>query len=75
MDKYFEQGGKRVEPLLISYRDYPQGTSLEQMASMMCYRVLAADAIGEKYILELPRQRYEATTGQRTKCLNALGRW
>ena len=75
LDKYFEQGGKRVEPLLISYRDYPQGTSLEKMASMMCYRVLAADAIGEKYILELPRQHYEATTGQRTKCLNALGRW
>ncbi|WP_239324328.1 DUF58 domain-containing protein [Snodgrassella gandavensis] len=75
LDKYFEQGGTQVQPLLISYRDYPQGTSLEQMASMMCYRVLAADASGEKYILELPRQRYEAATAQRTQCLNALGRW
>ncbi|WP_100137900.1 DUF58 domain-containing protein [Snodgrassella alvi] len=75
LDKYFEQGGTQVQPLLISYRDYPQGTSLEKMASMMCYRVLAADASGEKYILELPRQRYEAATAQRTQCLNALGRW
>lgn len=75
LDKYFEQGGKRVQPLLISYRDYPPGTSVEKMASMMCYRVLAADASGEKYVLELPRQRYEAMTGQRIKCLNALGRW
>ncbi|WP_100100855.1 DUF58 domain-containing protein [Snodgrassella alvi] len=75
LDKYFEQGSAEVQPLLISYHDYPQGTSLEKMASMMCYRVLAADASGEKYILELPRQRFEAATAQRTQCLNALGRW
>lgn len=75
LDKYFDQGAPLADPLLISYRDYPQGTSVEQMASKMCFRVLAADGRGEKYILELPRQRYEAATAQRTQCLNALGRW
>lgn len=75
LDKYFEQSGSMVEPALISYRNYPANTSKEKLASMLCFRVLRAEARGEKYILELPHQRFEAGTAQRTYCLTALGTW
>lgn len=75
LDKYFERSGSVIEPALISYRNYPPNTTKEQLASMLCYRVLRAEASGEKYILELPHQRFEAGTAQRTYCLTALGTW
>ena len=71
----FERSGSVIEPALISYRNYPPNTTKEQLASMLCYRVLRAEASGEKYILELPHQRFEAGTVQRTYCLTALGTW
>lgn len=75
LDKYFEQNCARIEPALISYRNYPLNTSKEKLASMLCYRVLQAELSGEKYILELPHQRLDSATAQRTYCLTALGTW
>ncbi|MCO6504481.1 MAG: hypothetical protein J6568_03575 [Snodgrassella sp.] len=75
LDKYFEQSGSAIEPTLISYRNYPPNIPKEKLASMLCYRVLSAEAGGKKYILELPHQRFEVRTAQRTYCLIALGIW
>lgn len=75
MDKYFNQQQKAVQHKIISYQDYPSHTNKDYLAGLLCYRILTALAQGESFILELPHQKLKLDALQRTKCLDALGKW
>lgn len=74
LTKHFENESS-INPKLISYKDYPSGTSIEQMACYMCQRVLDASQKSQIYALELPNQTIGRQDNQRTVALNALGLW
>lgn len=62
----------QARPQVISYRDYPAHTPTEALASMLCWRVLQAEAARAVYTLELPRVRLGPQNRQRERCLTAL---
>ena len=62
----------QARPQVISYRDYPAHTPPEALASMLCWRVLQAEAVRAVYTLELPRVRLGPQNRQRERCLTAL---
>lgn len=72
MDKVFDEPPPAKHSEIISYRDYPQGTPTDKLASLMTYRVLQADKFGAPYTLELPNVTITPQNGLREKCLNAL---
>ncbi|SSY80816.1 DUF58 domain-containing protein [Alysiella crassa] len=72
MDKVFDEPPPAAHSEIISYRDYPQGTPVEKLASLLTYRVLQADKLGAPYTLELPNLTLTPQNGLREKCLNAL---
>lgn len=72
MDKVFDTPPAAIRREVISYRDYPQGTPIEKLASLLTYRVLEADKGGVNYTLELPHLTLSPQHGMREKCLNAL---
>ena len=74
LDKQFDNE-LTVNPKLISYNDYPKGTSIEQMASFMCQRVLDSEQKKQIYVVELPNLSISLQTNQRRVALNALGLW
>ena len=74
LDKRFETEFSS-NPKMISYRDYPVGTSIEQMASYMCQRVLDAEQAALVYTVELPNQIISLQPNQRGIVLTALGLW
>lgn len=73
LDKHFDDHVSNVRQDWISYRDYPPYTAKEQLAGMLCYRVLQAEQHHHAYTLELPQQVISPGVGQRTQCLTALG--
>ncbi len=74
LDKRFETEFSS-NPKMISYRDYPAGTSIEQMASFMCQLVLDAEQAAQVYTVELPNQIISLQPNQRGVVLTALGLW
>ena len=72
MDKVFDEPPPAKRSEIISYRDYPQGTPPDKLASLLTYRVLQADKFGAPYTLELPNATLTPQNGLREKCLNAL---
>ncbi|ULJ59508.1 DUF58 domain-containing protein [Wielerella bovis] len=72
MDKVFDEPPPSQHSEIISYRDYPQGTPIDKLASLLTYRVLQADKLGAPYTLELPNLTLTPQNGLREKCLNAL---
>ncbi len=74
LDKRFETEFSS-HPKTISYRDYPAGTSIEQMASFMCQRVLDAEQAAQVYTVDLPNQVISLQPNQRAIALTALGLW
>ena len=66
------QGAQRAE-IWLSWHDLP-GTGLEQRLSLLCRRVLDAEAAGLRYGLRLPGLEYAPDQGapQRLRCLKAL---
>jgi hypothetical protein len=74
LDKKFEAaeagGGSRI----ISYRDYPSA-GREQLAALLCHRVLEAERRGIRYELELPGRTVAPQKSQREICLTALALW
>ncbi|WP_042226299.1 DUF58 domain-containing protein [Kingella kingae] len=72
MDKVFDEPPLAKHSENISYRDYPQGTPVDKLASLLTYRVLQADKTGAPYTLELPNTTLTPQNGLREKCLNAL---
>lgn len=74
-DKWFDTGRTAVAPDVISFKDYPPDSRLENLASWLCWRVLQAESARQDYVLELPHLRIEAATGQRERALTALGIW
>ena len=75
LDKRFEDGVASIRQDWISYRDYPPHTPKEQLAGLLCHRVLQAEQQHHAYTLELPQQTIAPCSGQRTLCLTALGLW
>lgn len=73
--KRFEELRSSAASHIISYRDYPAGIPRDQLAGMLCQRVLAADRQGTPYILELPKSSIAPQNGQREMCLIALALW
>lgn len=72
MDKVFDEPPPIAHNEIISYRDYPQGTPTDKLASLLTFRVLQADKLGAPYSLELPHITLTPQNGLREKCLNAL---
>ena len=72
MDKVFDEPPPAQHSEVISYRDYPQGTPKDKLASLMTHRVLQADQWGAPYTLELPHVTITPQNKLREKCLNAL---
>ena len=72
MDKVFDEPPPAMHSEKISYLDYPLGTPMEKLASLLTYRVLQADKTGTPYTLELPNLTLTPQNGLREKSLNAL---
>ena len=72
MDKVFDEPPPAMHSEKISYLDYPLGTPMEKLASLLTYRVLQADKTGMPYTLELPNLTLTPQNGLREKSLNAL---
>ena len=72
LDKHFEEPAFHAADHIISYADYPAGTSADRLAGLLCYRVLEAHGRGQRYTLILPGQTIPPQNGQREKCLAAL---
>lgn len=72
MDKAFDAPPPAQHSTTISYRDYPQGTPVDKLASLLTYRVLQAHQFRQPYTLELPHLTLTPQNGLREKCLNAL---
>ena len=72
LDKHFEEPAFHAADHIISYADYPAGTSADRLASLLCYRVLEAHGRSQRYTLILPGQTIPPQNGQREKCLAAL---
>ena len=66
------QGAQREE-IWLSWNDLP-GVGMEQRLSLLCRRVLDAEAAGLRYGLRLPGQEFPPDQGaaQRLRCLKAL---
>ncbi|OSI09174.1 DUF58 domain-containing protein [Neisseria zoodegmatis] len=75
LDKRFEEPQTAVRNTVISYLDYPAGTSKDRLAGLLCFRVLEAERSGQTYSLELPQRVIAPQKGQREICLTALGLW
>lgn len=75
LDKRFETIEQARSSHVISYRDYPQGTHTDTLASWLCWRVLEAERTGLAYELELPTHRITPQHGQRELSLTALALW
>ena len=71
LSKHFEEP-MASRPDVISYKDYPQVRSLDQLASLLCHRVLEQSTQQQHYVLELPSQVITPQSQQRSLCLNAL---
>ena len=71
LGKHFEEP-VASRPDVISYKDYPQIRSHDQLASLLCQRVLEQSAQQQHYVLELPNQVIPPQSQQRSLCLNAL---
>ncbi|MBR7059919.1 MAG: DUF58 domain-containing protein [Neisseriaceae bacterium] len=61
-----------VSSNIISYKDYPDVSSHDELASYLCFRVLSAEKDRRSYILELPYDFISPQNGQRNKALTAL---
>lgn len=72
LDKVFDEPPVSADKTVLSYRDYPPGTSADRLAGLLAHRVLRAESGGLPYTLELPQQRVPPQNGQREKCLYAL---
>lgn len=72
LDKRFEEPAFAVSEHIISYADYPAGTSADRLAGLLCHRVLEAHKHGRPYTLILPGQTIPPRHGQREQCLTAL---
>ena len=71
LSKHFEEP-MASRPDVISYKDYPQIRSADQLASLLCHRVLMHSREQQHYILELPNSVITPQSQQRSLCLNAL---
>lgn len=71
LSKHFEQA-VAVRPDVISYKDYPNIHSRDQLASLLCHRILEQMALQQPFILELPQKQIVPQVQQRQLCLNAL---
>ena len=71
LGKHFEEP-VASRPDVISYKDYPQIRSHDQLASLLCQRVLEQSAQQQHYVLELPNHVITPQSQQRSLCLNAL---
>lgn len=69
--KHFEEPVS-ARPDVISYKDYPNIKSSDQLASMLCFRILQQSDGQQHYVLELPNQLIAPQPQQRQLCLNAL---
>ena len=74
LDKKFEADEAVGGSSIISYRDYP-AAGREQLAGLLCHRVLEAERRGLRYTLELPGHTVAPQKGQREICLTALALW
>lgn len=74
LDKKFEAAEAGGGSHIISYRDYPS-TGREQLAALLCHRVLEAERRGIRYELELPGRTVAPQKSQREICLTALALW
>lgn len=74
LDKKFEAAEAGGGSHIISYRDYPSA-GREQLASLLCHRVLEAERHGIRYELELPGRTVAPQKSQREICLTALALW
>ena len=72
LDKRFETPQQAVRSMVISYRDYQQGTGKDKLAGLLCHRVLEAERSSLPYILELPQRTIAPQKGQREVALTAL---
>lgn len=75
LDKRFEMPQPAAANTVISYLDYPAGTSKDRLAGLLCFRVLEAERSGQPYSLELPQRVIAPQKGQREICLTALALW
>lgn len=74
LDKKFEAAEAGGGSDIISYRDYPSA-GREQLAALLCHRVLEAERRGIRYELELPGRTVAPQKSQREICLTALALW
>ena len=74
LDKKFEAAEAGGGSHIISYRDYPSA-GREQLAALLCHRVLEAERRGIRYELELPGRTVAPQKSQREICLTALALW
>lgn len=74
LDKKFEAAETGGSSRIISYRDYPSA-GREQLAALLCHRVLEAERRGIRYELELPGRTVAPQKSQREICLTALALW
>ena len=74
LDKKFEAAETGGSSHIISYRDYPSA-GREQLAALLCDRVLGAERRGIRYELELPGRTVAPQKSQREICLTALALW
>lgn len=71
LSKHFEYPTASL-PDVISYKDYPNIHAADQLASMLCYRVLQQHQLQKPFVLELPNLTILPQAKQRSLCLNAL---
>ena len=74
LDKKFEAAEAGGGSHISSYRDYPSA-GREQLAALLCHRVLEAERRGIRYELELPGRTVAPQKSQREICLTALALW
>ena len=74
LDKKFVAAEAGGGSHIISYRDYPSA-GREQLAALLCHRVLEAERCGIRYELELPGRTVAPQKSQREICLTALALW
>lgn len=74
LDKKFEAAEAGGGSHIISYRDYPSA-GREQLAALLCHRVLETERRGIRYELELPGRTVAPQKSQREICLTALALW
>lgn len=75
LDKRFEDMSSESRNEVISWQDYPASTPKEQLAGLLCHRVLEAERGGRPYTLVLPQHTIVPQNGMRRVCLTALALW